>query len=95
MLLFRYWKWKVFRKLIPELLAIALKFGMKPNTYYEELEYRVFYHAENKTFINIDMMTRFEAPDIPPSDCQRVTFFFLIFLSLENHWKKRSNILFE
>ena len=65
-----------FRKLIPELLAVALKFGMKPNTYYEEMEYRVFYHADSKAFINIDMMVKFEAGDIPPGESQRVSFIF-------------------
>ena len=64
-----------FLKLIPELIAIGMRFNMKPTAYYEEKEYRVFYHAESEAFINLDMMIRFAAPNVPHGDCQKVCFF--------------------
>ena len=64
-----------FRKLLPELVAMCLKFRMKPTVYYEEKEYRVFYHNESEAFINLDMMIRFSAPGIGPKETQKVFIF--------------------
>ena len=66
-----------FKKLLPELLAIGLKFNMKPTAYYKENEYRVFYHNETEAFINLDMMIRFAAPGIAPQDTQKVSFLVI------------------
>ena len=63
-----------FKKVIPELLAIAMKFSMTPNAYYEETEYRVFFHQETEAFVNLDMMVRFTAPGVTQTEPQKVCY---------------------